>query len=497
MKELFEMNKPFKKYLPLYMIMLSIVLLMGTSYALLRSSHQGENTYTMNVGTLQVTFVDSKTSALTLENAYPMTDDEGMKNSAELVFTVKNTGNVAAKYSVYIEETSTNPEFKSVIRFISNKNDTGYTDPKTLASDKYIDDNGTLSVGAEATYKVKAWISSDADSTYMNKTFTARIVVDSVQLQKKQDSAACFAYEEITFYKYKKNMTDTELSACASFVENNFVPSLNEGDTYEDFCQGKINDMYGLSIEDFFTLNRYKELANLYGEELENFTTKINGISVTGFLDYENDDVSQPECPKNVSVPDTINDLPVIHISNQDRSYITTNKTSITLPNNLLEIADGTFSGASIKHIEFPDSLEIINDSAFDNAGLTGELNISGNVKLIGGDAFRNNELTKVVIGDNVSIIDNGSSGAFANNQITEIKIGKGIKAINAPVFLKDDTSNPNLSKITIDKTCTDIKKTMDLGETMEQYPWLSQNEPYTATGVTIYGLNGEVCDSF
>ena len=208
MKEFFSMNKPFKKYLPIYMITLSIVLLMGTSYALLRSSHQGENTYTMNVGTLQVTFVDSKTSALTLENAYPMTDDEGMKNSAELVFTVKNTGNVAAKYSVYIEETSTNPEFKSVIRFISNKNDTGYTDPKTLASDKYIDDNGTLSVGAEATYKVKAWISSDADSTYMNKTFTARIVVESVQSTLAVD-------------KIKSNLISKNTDICKTYDEEN------------------------------------------------------------------------------------------------------------------------------------------------------------------------------------------------------------------------------------------------------------------------------------
>ncbi len=181
MKKFFSMNKPFKKYLPIYMITLSIVLLMGTSYALLRSSHQGENTYTMNVGTLQVTFVDSATNALTLENAFPMTDDEGMSETKELTFTVKNTGTVTSKYSVYIEETSTTPEFKSVIRFISNKNNTGYNSPKTLSEDKYIDSESYLAVSETAVYKVKAWISDTADSTYMNKTFTARIVVESVQ----------------------------------------------------------------------------------------------------------------------------------------------------------------------------------------------------------------------------------------------------------------------------------------------------------------------------
>ena len=100
MKDFFRINKPFKKYLPVYMIMLSIMLLLGTSYALLRSSHQGENSYVMNVGLLEVTFVDSQTSALTLENAKPVTDEEGEQEINELVFTVKNTGNVDAKYSV-------------------------------------------------------------------------------------------------------------------------------------------------------------------------------------------------------------------------------------------------------------------------------------------------------------------------------------------------------------------------------------------------------------
>ena len=182
MKDFFRIDKPFKKYLPVYMIILSVILLMGTSYALLRSSHQGENSYVMNVGLLEVTFVDSQTSALTLENAKPVTDKEGINQTNELVFTVKNTGNIVAKYSVYIEETSTSPEFKTVIRFISNKNDTGYTDPKTLSEDKYIDQGSYLDVGEIATYKVKAWISETADATYMNQTFTARIVIDSFQI---------------------------------------------------------------------------------------------------------------------------------------------------------------------------------------------------------------------------------------------------------------------------------------------------------------------------
>ena len=110
MREYLKFNKEFKKFLPIFLIILAVVLLMGTSYALLRSSDQGENTYVMSVGLLEVTFQDSVTNSLNLENAVPMADNEGMNQASELTFTVQNTGDLAAGYDIYIEETSTSPE---------------------------------------------------------------------------------------------------------------------------------------------------------------------------------------------------------------------------------------------------------------------------------------------------------------------------------------------------------------------------------------------------
>ena len=182
LKRKININLSNKKSILILAIIFLIFLVVGTSYSLLRSSNSGENLYVMNVGLLEVTFVDSETSTLTLENAKPVTDEEGKSNTNELVFTVKNTGNVIAKYNVYIEETSTSPEFKTVIRFISNKNDTGYTDPKTLADDKYIDQSSYLNPSQIASYKVKAWLNENADATYNNQTFTARIVIESFQI---------------------------------------------------------------------------------------------------------------------------------------------------------------------------------------------------------------------------------------------------------------------------------------------------------------------------
>ena len=496
MKKLLEMNKPFKKYLPIYMIMLSIVLLMGTSYALLKSSHQGTNTYTMNVGTLAVTFVDSETNALTLENAYPMTDDEGMSETKELSFTIKNTGTVTAKYSVYIEETSTSPEFKSVIRYISNKNNAGYTSPKTLASDNYIDKDSYLETSKTATYKVKAWMADAADSTYMNKTFTARIVVDSIQSVVEATDASCFTYQDVTFYKYKENMTDDEVAACVTYFENRV--SLKEGDTYENFCRNKTLDNNNISIKDYFAYIGYAEISS--GTEVESFTTKIDGIEIADYLGYENSNA----CPKDIIIPNSIDNKPVIYITDANSyedgsSYAHFDVTSIVLPDTLMEIGDNTFLNAKFKTIDFPNSLEVININSFKGGSLEGELVVSGGVKTISNGAFADNKITRLTLGDNVKFIysDSINGTPFENNQLTEIKVGNGISGIAEGTFLKTSTSNPNLSKITIDKACSEIKNIPDIGGAYRVYPWLAFEAPYTATGVTIYGSNNEVCDSF
>ena len=263
MKNYLKFNK---KYALIFLILLAIILLIGTSYALLRSSSRGENTYVMNVGLLEVTFQDSETNNLNLENAVPMTDNEGMNQSNELTFTIKNTGDLAAGYDVYIEETSTSPEFKTVIRFISNKNDTGYNSPKTLSEDYYIEQGGVLAVGESATYKVKLWLSKTADNTYMNKTFTARIVVDSYQTN---DLRANIKSQIIS------NQTDT----CQTYVEEDGITYISGTSDCIDFnyvwYSGKLwritaiypDGTMKMITDDTITAIRYGSNVNFYTDE--------------------------------------------------------------------------------------------------------------------------------------------------------------------------------------------------------------------------------------
>ena len=152
------------------------------------------------------------------------------------------------------------------------------------------------------------------------------------------------------------------------------------------------------------------------------------------------------------------------------------------------------FQNNQLTSVVIPDSITEIWHHAFANNQLTSVV-IPNSVTTIGYDAFANNQLTNITIPNSVTTI---GEYAFFNNQLKLITIGNGIMYIGLNAFLKDSYSNPNLSKITIDKSCTYIKYIYDDSfDKNEYYPWLSTRSPYTASGVTIYGSNNEICDSF
>ena len=189
MKDIFK-NKHFIKFLPVYLTIISLIVLLGTSYSLLRSSQMGSKTYTMNVGTLEVNFIDQNTNNILISNMYPMSDQEGLEQNGAhdiLEFTVTNEGSLKANYNVYIEELDSTIPMSNVIKYSFSKkgpNDSLYSDystPVMLSDNKYIEQKGTLDTTKTASYKVKIWLDESANSDYMNQVFKARIIVEALQ----------------------------------------------------------------------------------------------------------------------------------------------------------------------------------------------------------------------------------------------------------------------------------------------------------------------------
>ena len=93
------MDKTRKKYIVLVIvtIVISVIALIGASYALLTMTIQGDKKITLTAGILKVDFEDG--NYINLDNAAPMTDAQGQKLTP-YTFTITNTGNINAYYHV-------------------------------------------------------------------------------------------------------------------------------------------------------------------------------------------------------------------------------------------------------------------------------------------------------------------------------------------------------------------------------------------------------------
>lgn len=110
---------------------------------------------------------------------------------------------------------------------------------------------------------------------------------------------------------------------------------------------------------------------------------------------------------KEIIIPGTINGVPVT------------------------AIRSGAFSGIGLKRVVLPDSIQKIDDRAFESNDLE-VINLPHNIREIGDYAFMGNVLTTIIVPDSVRKID---EGAFRHNAISEIYLGKGLQILGANVF--------------------------------------------------------------
>ena len=184
-----------KKYITISVaiILISIIVLIGTSYALLTMTIEGDKKISVTAGILKVDFTDG--NYINLDNAAPVTDKQGLKTSP-YTFTITNTGNINAYYHVSLEEETTNTLTHNYLK-MRLTNDKGYDSGVVYVSDyeaseMEIMSEQTLEPGEDnkVTYQLWMWLDYNADNSAQGKEYKSKIVVTSYDRKMGSNAVA-------------------------------------------------------------------------------------------------------------------------------------------------------------------------------------------------------------------------------------------------------------------------------------------------------------------
>lgn len=101
MKSVFKDSKKInKKFVYVFLLVLMLLLIIGTSYALWNLTFRQEGTNRVNTDCFKVEFSDK--NPITLSEAYPITDSEGLVMTP-YEFTLTNTCSSNARHQVNLD----------------------------------------------------------------------------------------------------------------------------------------------------------------------------------------------------------------------------------------------------------------------------------------------------------------------------------------------------------------------------------------------------------
>ena len=179
------MIKINKKYWYLLFLVIAIMLIISISYALLTKNIVGSsNKVIYKVGDLDVKLDDFSSKDISLTNAIPQEDSEGL-SSEPYSFLLINNGTTDLKYTIYLEDDKeaknkcgTDCElvpYKFIRYNLANDSESlKISDLSTTSNALY---TGTIKSKATDKFNLRVWLSIDADNTAMNKYYFGKIKV--------------------------------------------------------------------------------------------------------------------------------------------------------------------------------------------------------------------------------------------------------------------------------------------------------------------------------
>ena len=174
-----------KKYILIMSSILVVLIILGVSYALIQKDIVGDNEKIIyQVGDLEVKLDETGSKDISLDNAIPTEDSDGMKNKP-YSFSLVNNAVTDLKYTIYLEDDA-DAKNKcgsdcelipySFIRYdLSNDNNSlKIGNLSSSLTELYM---GTIESKSIDKFDLRVWLSIDADNTAMNKYYFGKIKV--------------------------------------------------------------------------------------------------------------------------------------------------------------------------------------------------------------------------------------------------------------------------------------------------------------------------------
>ena len=239
------------------LILVSILTLIGSSYALLTKTFASKK-LSVEVGTLKVDFTEG--NAINLDNTKPMSDSDGL-NTIPYTFTITNSGTIDSYYTISNEEDTNNTLDTTYLKYklVSNDGyDSGIKRLKDIGTGTYrIVDERALLKSKSVTYKLYLWIASDAGNDIQNKIYKSKIIVNSTSnrvgdtycldngFNKLSDCMLVINNHEKTTDIAKTNIkakVTPDFSKTATTDEGLFMAEDDEGESY--YYRGAVKNNY-------------------------------------------------------------------------------------------------------------------------------------------------------------------------------------------------------------------------------------------------------------
>jgi len=220
-------------------VFLILVITLATSVAIFTKTGEGSEYNVVQVGDLELSYVDlnDEGNVLELADSYPLSDSEG-EVSTPYRFSVENTGTIIANYTVKIlqdidtinaDGCSDNLLDYSYLRYKFDNETSGNLKDKIDASNEYVVGNGTLEPGESNIHEIRLWINESSPNSVLGTHYHGKVVIDVEQdnttnpnerpfvstLEEKVDTATTINFAEISsatngrgIYKYTEDGKD-------------------------------------------------------------------------------------------------------------------------------------------------------------------------------------------------------------------------------------------------------------------------------------------------